>query len=351
MEVPVHAFSLTTLTLFSAHLCANCCDCPPPPAGECCEQQFFVERCQTFVSTEFLYWTADEGALDYAIKMNRPAWGPSDAFATGKYQTAAYEFRPGYRLSLAWYNEPKYWEITGQYTWLYDKGSDRTNKPSEPDLFVNSTWNTITADPLRKATSLIDLHYHLGDVYVARIFDPNPHLRLRLIGGLTLAHIEQSWKVRYSNFLDEHDRIKNKWRYFGGGLRLATTVDWFWFWQVYLTGKVSFATLLGTYKNQAIQRTNVALTPQDNPEINVRDITYDDHRFAFHTQFLVGPSFQLPCECWSMEIFAGYEFNIWMNLQEVYRSTQSGPSGAKETRLATGLFGLHGLTARLTIGF
>ncbi len=148
-------FSLASLVLCSGQLLASQYDCCEP--DPCCEQQFFVDRCQIFISAEFLYWTVEEGALDYAIKMNQPAWGPTPAFATGKYEIADYDWRPGYRVSLAWYNHPKYWEIKAEYTWLYDKGSDTTNDPSSPDLFVNSTWNTITSDPLRKASSLIDL--------------------------------------------------------------------------------------------------------------------------------------------------------------------------------------------------
>lgn len=257
-----------------------------------------------------MYWTIEEGSLDYAVRMNKTASTP-ETFALGKYQIADFDWRPGYRVALSWYNEPKYWEVSGQYTWLYDKGVDRAHKPENPNLFLNPTWNTINTDPFQEAKSRIRLHYHVGDLYVARVFDPNPHLRMRVYGGATLSYIKQKWNVRYTDFEGDFDFIKNKWRFFGGGLRLGTTFDWFWGCQFYFTGRVSFAALIGTYENESLQKI------QTNQI--VRDSVYDDHRFSFHTQFLLGPSWQKPCECWSMEIFAGYEFNIWWNLQEVYR--------------------------------
>lgn len=353
-----------TLAILSSivafHLCAEDCCCPPPPCPppECvdpctvvyydpCEGPLFVIRRQLFIHAEFLYWSIKEGALDFANRMDETPTTPT-TFAMGKYHAAEYDWRPGFRVALSWYNEPKYWEVTGQYTWFHDKGSDHVHKPDDPNLFLNPTWNTINggigALPFLEATSNIHVHYNLGDLYIARVFDPNPHLRMRVYGGATISYIKQHWNIRYSDFDNNFDFIKTKWRFFGGGLRLGTTFDWFWCYQFYLTGRVSFAGLIGTYKNDAEQFVQINQL--------VRDTHYHDHRFAFHTQFLLGPSWQRPCECWSAEIFVGYEFNIWWNLQEVYRTgVASAPQLPKETNLATGLFGLQGLTVRATIGF
>lgn len=330
--------SISTLSLVAQEDDYYCCEDPCDP----CREHLFVERSQFFINTEFLYWTVEEGVLDYAVRMNKSTTG-DPTFAIGNYKIADYDFRPGYRVSIAWYNCPKYWEATAQYTWLYNKGSNSAFDPSEEDRFLNPTWQTISQGPFQKASSLIDLHYHVGDLIIARVFDPNPHLRMRLLGGLTSSYIEQSWKIRYRNFDDEFDRVKNKWRFFGGGVRLGTTIDWFWGYQFYLTGRANFATLLGTYKNEARQITT--------DKVLVRDATYDDHRFALHGQVMLGPSWQKPCECWSIEAFVGYEFNVWLNLQEIIRSDLSDIENPKETRHARGLFGLHGLTARLTLGF
>lgn len=338
--------TLSTLSLKAGVCCGDPC-CPPPcdPCCDPCSEHLFVERCQLFITGEFLYWTTDVGAMDYAVKMDKTTTA-RETFAIGDYKVADYDWRPGYRVALAWYNYPKYWEVTGQYTWLFDKGSDSTRvaTPGETGLFLNPTVNTETTGLFRRARSLVDLHYHLGDLYVARVFDPNPHLRMRVYGGFTAAYIEQSWKKRYSDFLGNFDRLKDKWHYWAGGFRMGVTSDWFWGNCFYVTGRVSFATLIGSYKNESIQ--------VQNGDLLVRDSTYKDHRFSFHTQFIIGPSWQMPCDCWSIEIFAGYEFNVWLNLHETIRTGRATPQNAqKETSHNRGVLGMQGLTARLTLGF
>nr|NGX26890.1 hypothetical protein [Chlamydiota bacterium] len=78
---------------------------------------------------------------------------------------------------------------------------------------------------------------------------------------------------------------------------------------------------------------------------------YDDHRFAMHAQFLLGPSWQIPCDCWSFELLAAYEFNVWFNLHERIRSTSAIFDDSIESLYANSLFGTQGLTLRLNIGF
>jgi hypothetical protein len=336
--------------LFTSAFADYASSCPDYCNPVCDDWTLFVHRRQVFVNAEFLYWTVQEGALDFALKMRQPAFGPTPAFATGSYKIGKYDWRPGMRVSIGWYNEPKYWEVLAQYTWLYDKGVNHAHKPKEEDLFLNSTWGIMTSPPLESATSHLGFHYHVGDALVARVFDPNPHFRFRLVGGITTAYIKQKWRIAYDNGID-HDLLKNQWRYWAAGLRLGMTLDWFWTSHIYFSGKTSIATLLGGYKNIAVQTTTANPGGVNNPSLPIRHPRYHDHRFAFHVQFLLGPSWQQIFDCWAFELFAGYEFNLWLNLQEVFRSTQSGPSFPKETWMANGLLGLQGLTARLTIGF
>lgn len=322
---------------------------PETPEEE--EQSRFDSRQRPFANLEFLYWTVQEGALEYAIHNKSPAWGPTPAFAKGNYKRAHFDWAPGLRVSAGFYRAPHYWEAYGQYTWIFVDGSDDSHKPSASDEFIEATWNEFTPTPLDKAKSHISLHYHVGDLFVSRVFDTNPHLRLRLLGALTTAYIEQRWRVRYSDDTDNHDVIKNHWRFCGTGLRIGFSVDWFWGYHIYFTGKTTIAGLTGAYKNRAFQKTTFAPSATDNVNIPVRNIVYEDHRFALNVQMMLGPSYQQMFSCFDLELFAGYEFNIWTNLQEVYRSAQTAPAEAKENKLSTGNLGLHGLTMRLTLGF
>ncbi|MDN3506165.1 MAG: Lpg1974 family pore-forming outer membrane protein [Simkaniaceae bacterium] len=325
-----------TIPMTARELMCEQCECEPEP---CCPEHLFVERSQWYVNAEFLYWTAESGAIDYAVRASETP--PNSAvFATGDYKTADYDWSPGFRVGLAYYRCPKYWEVNAEYTWFYTKGTDSTSSD-----FVRPTRLTNAFGPFTSADSTIYLHYHVGDVYADRVFDPNPHLRLRLIGGLTTAYIKQDWKINYTNAQNVSEKVTEEWRYFGGGIRMGMRADWFWGCQFYLTGKTTFATLIGTYKNEEVQ-TN------PNTDTLFGNAKYDDHRFAVHGQFLLGPSWQIPCDCWSFELLAAYEFNTWINLHERIRSFQATfNDDSTETYYARGLFGTHGLTLRLNLGF
>lgn len=349
---PLFAFGLlSAMSLLSADEASDPCmpaSCNPCDPCDPCEdpcKQFFVERCQWFVTGEFLYWAVNTSALEYSVRSTHSNTAPM-TYAVGKYQVADYDFCPGFRVAVAWYNYPKYWEVTGQYTWLRDKGNDSATAPGKPGEFLNPTWDTFAVGDFTKASSHLQFDYQLGDLFVARIFDPNPHLRMRVLGGLTAAWIEQKWKVTYHDDMNEVEKVQNNWRFWGGGIRVGLTADWFWGHQFYFTGRTTVATLLGTYKNTYKQTTSASF------DTSIGDATYDDHRFALHSQILLGPSWQLPCECWSIEIFAGYEFNIWFNLHELIKVSQiSFNTAPKATNHSNGLLGTQGLTARLTLGF
>jgi len=346
--------SLVALSLLSALSLSADADCEPCMSecvsyDPCCEEdpckQFFVERCQTFVTAEFLYWTVETNALEYSIRSTHANTAPM-TYAVGTYKVADYDFCPGFRVALAWYNYPKYWEVTGQYTWFQDSGSDSTSAPTEPNKFLNPTWDVSAVGPFSNASSSINLNYQLGDLFVARVFDPNPHLRMRILGGLTAAYIEQKWKLNYKDVNGEKDKVQNNWRLWAGGIRVGFTADWFWGGQFYFTGRTTVATLLGTYKNTSKYSTNGSF------DSLIGDAEYDDHRFAIHSQIILGPSWQLPCECWSIEAFAGYEFNVWLNLHETINVSQLCLNDIpKQTQHSNGLFGTHGLTLRLSVGF
>lgn len=52
------------------------------------------------ISGELLYWIVSEGALDYAVRMHGPSWGPSESYAKGDMERAEFDWEPGYRLAI-----------------------------------------------------------------------------------------------------------------------------------------------------------------------------------------------------------------------------------------------------------
>lgn len=291
----------------------------------------------------FLYWRVQEGALDYALKMQHTA--PAiDNYAEGKFHKATFNGEPGFRIAASYFRAPHYWELWGQYTRLTARGKNSVGTPTQSGKFLTGTWPQIIDAPLSEAESKIHLNYNVADLVADRYFNPNPHLRVRFIGGGTAAWINQNWIIRYKNATDQISRIQNKWKFLGGGFRIGTMVDWFWEKDIYLTGTATVGTLLGSYHNKVKQTASTIDLP-------VRNANFSDIRPAFHVQGSFGPSWQKNFCNARLEIYAGYEINTWFNLQEVYRSTSNSADLAKETWLNTGLIALQGLTTRVTLDF
>lgn len=315
-------------------LCIQCYESMPD-----CKTEFFSNGCKIVTDLEFLYWTAEVNAVDYALQTNNPVFSEC---GVGDFQNADYSYDPGFRVGLRYRNGPRYWEISAAYTWLNVSGKDSVEDT------VNLITPTYLPDLLMTVTngnSDIKLWYNILDVLAARVFDPNPHLRMRVSGGITGAWIEQNWKVTYSDTMNFVSTLNQKWTYRAVGYRVGAAFDWFWIWDIYLTGKASVGMTVGKYVNLSKQSSQFSM----NPNLTFRDSRYEDYRIATHLQMLLGFSYQKLCQCVDYEIFAGYEFNAWNNLNEIFRC--QGDSEFMNTLINNGLLGLHGLNVRLTVSF
>lgn len=339
---------LATESLFSATP-SNCA----PPLGSPYDADLFHKDVEIVtISPELLYWTVDEGSLDYAQKMTQPPWSANTpSYASGKVQSAKFDLAPGFRISIGYFNAPKYWRVQGQYTHLITRGKNRAEKPTASNEYLTGTWPQITSNPLTHAHSNIFFNYNLFDLTIDRIFVPNPHLRMRLGGGISLAWVQQDWKVQYFDATDGNTTIRNRWHYIAGGLKMGLTGDWYWGNNIYISGGGNAGIYIGGYSNLAKQTTTFQPLPTDNPMVPVRDSLLKDTRPSMNLQFYLGPSWQKNFGCNRVELFAGYEINGWLNLQEIRRSTSGSPSVAKETWSSTSVLALQGLSVRFTVDF
>jgi hypothetical protein len=326
----------------------NCC----VEVEDECEPDLFRRNAQVFSgSAEFLYWGVTEGALDYALKMRHDAWGPSDSYAQGRFENASYGFDPGFRVAGTYFRAPHYWEVKWQYTRMTSRGKNHSSKPDAALQFLTGTWPHITDLAITEAHSDIHLNYNVFDWMVDRVFIPNPHLRLKVVGGALAAWMDQNWQVKYTDTAFNLTKIRNRWHFVGAGLKTGTMVDWYWTGDLYMTAQGFFGLLMGSYSNHAKQSTTFQPLPGDNTAIPVRDTSYHDIRPAVTAQMLLGPSYQKNFCNNRIEIFAGFEMNAWFNVQEIYRSTSGPASAAKETWINTSMMALYGLTTRLTVDF
>ncbi len=298
-----------------------------------------------FVNAEFLYWTASAGDLDYAFKYSAAPYTDTNS-GIGEYKLADYDYDPGFRVAIGWFNAPNYWQIFWQFTWMRIKDTDSTSSDGSATIPLVGTFHHAFLGTLNRATSNLRFNEELGDFLVSRVFIPNPHLRMRAIAGFTGGRVQQVFKAQYRDTALNTADIYNKWRFLGVGLRAGLDFDWFMGYDIYVTGKASIASLVGKHKNTSRITNNIQ-------NRNLQDIKYDEWRGAYNFQFLIGPSYQRSFRCNRLEIFAGYEWNSWLNVHEIIRNSRESTTltDAIFPRINKGAFLLHGLTTRLTVDF
>lgn len=295
-----------------------------------------------FINAEALYWTAQADCLDFAWVGTASASAGLD----GRYHKADFKWKPGVRVSAGYFNAPKYWEFQLQYTWEYIKGSKTINRPSGG--YILSCWPNDADDLISQAKNHAALHYQTWDGVAARVFIPNPHFRLRFLGGLTTARMKENFNTWFYGSIN-NSRIETMWKYWGIGFKVGTFLDWFLGKDFYLTGKCAFASLMGYHKSSIYYR----ISGEDSAIEYTRDKGW---RPAFMTQFFGGPSWQRSFGKYRVEVFAGYEFNGWFNVLEVLGMIDESTSAlftdlTNRTETEKSMLGLHGLTCRVSFNF
>ena len=294
---------------------------------------------------EFLYWKAMEGAMSYAFKTDSvdPV---KDTAAIGQYENATYGMDPGFRLALSFFRAPHYWEVWAQYTRMTSHGSNHIAAPSGGNRYLDPVWESAppasTNQALSAADSSLHLNYNVIDFNFDRVYQHNPHLRLRFIGGLTGAWIDQSTQIDYSCLSGDNSSVHLKWNYWGAGFRFGFMGDWYWFEDFYMTSRFTLAGFVGPYENSSHQTSDGTVT---------RNTRYSDNRAVVNMQLLIGPSWQKTFGKRRIELFAGCEYNIWGNLQEVYNTSQASPTSSRGSWINKGDLSFIGLTARATTTF
>jgi hypothetical protein len=317
---------------------------PPPPPYD--YDLFKKDTEVVFLNAEFLYWSAQLPHVEYVFKYDRPTEN-AVVYGLGKYKLSNFKWDPGFRVSIGWFNAPKYWSVYGEFTWIKIDGTNKAIKTSDPIVATFPQLATLNAE-LSEAKSKISLNYEFSDLVVARFFVPNPHLRLRIGGGFTAGRIKENWNILYTDILDQTEKVLNSYKFLGAGFRVVLDFSWYWGNNVYLTGKATTAPLIGKYRYNSTIKTDTAASYYDLSH-------FSQYRGAYNIQFLLGPSYQKAFCHTRIEVFAGYELNGWINIHEVNRNSQSTNANLVKTEkiasCANGMLLMDGLSTRISIDF
>ncbi len=340
-----------------------------------------IKKAAGYIGIEFLWWKAYEGALDYAIKgQTGPNPGNDQViWSIGKLKSAHLAWDPGYRVFLGYRFHPDFWEVETVYTYYHSSNGDKVRHPkccppdtvtidsvtTNPEKATIGTFLQYTNTPITLAKSSISLNYNMGDLLLARRVPVTDTLIIRGIFGASGLWLDQHWKYLYLpgdlivDGVNEGPGAivsgKENWKFSAGGMRLGIDLDWFIGKGFSLLTEGSAALFFGSYSKLSFSKTNnhvpqnqVSLSPQVLENLKIHD-----DRFSVHTRLSFMPAWGMRFDRFSFLLYAGYELNIFTNVQETYRSLSASTRSidARTTGFTYGLLGMQGLTAGLKFDF
>ena len=298
----------------------------------------------------FLYWRTLEDGVDYAIKGQPNTATPTGAI--GDYKVGHYDWDPGFRVALGYRFKPYFHEIEAEWTYFHNSGSDSSFGPStiQNGMLVGTFAQPFSAgsnSANRKATSDLDLHYNVLNIYLGSTVMYQDHMIFRFFVGPTGAWIDQDWTVKY--FSSDNDEVANvDWDYHAGGLRFGMSNEWYIKCGFGIVSQLSFGGYVGSYDNhEKIVQTfkNPART------ITRQDTKLDETRFAFNPQFLIGLKWGKVFQSCAISLYAAYEINPWFNLHMVNRALLGTGADSRISNISDGIFTPQGLNLNFSFSF
>ncbi|MDX8431131.1 MAG: Lpg1974 family pore-forming outer membrane protein [Candidatus Algichlamydia australiensis] len=341
-----------------------CCEpvcCPkvykplPPPCQRCPMAMRYHpaidEESQFAARGEFLIWKTAANPLDYALPKQVNETGV-DTGAIGPYEVLDYDWDPAFRLALQYRFCPDFWQAEVQYTYLSNSGSDSVNGGSNPnpaagEAFLTGTFIQETGEALSRASASIDFDYHVLDFYLARRFLLAESIIFKFLFGASGAWINQDLDVRYTGFDIASSRTTNNWKYNAGGIKAGITNDWFLGKGFGIYSQLVLGGFIGNWKGDA-RNTSIDTTGTSQ---TLENWTYEDTRFALTTQFQLGLSWHWLFENISLRLFAGYEMNPWININDIRASSLQDDTRQRFSRIHRGLICPQGVTLNAQVGF
>ncbi|MBY0529799.1 MAG: hypothetical protein K2P51_06370 [Rhabdochlamydiaceae bacterium] len=182
-------------------------------------------RSHFFVQAEALFWKPAIDQLNYVIEQKNPDH-PSSKY-DGSIKSATFEWNFGYRLSTGYTLPHDRWDISAMWTSISNNGSKKERAAHNLRLlqtegYQNTITNNIADVKGRWSIDLKQIELALG-----KEFHPSPWIKIRPMGGLRSAWIDQDSDVDF--FLNTNNEIAREladWDFWGLGFVAGASVDW-----------------------------------------------------------------------------------------------------------------------------
>ncbi len=305
-----------------------------------------INGCDIFITADYLYWSAHEDNLEYAVTGN-----PSDLTEStrqGSVKNTNFRYQTGFRGGLGFSFDHDLWDSDFNYTWFQsNKNKGHTHVHSaKAGLFPSFTPALVTPEGsfFSHAKTIWQLHFNSLDWELGRNLYISKYLSIRPFIGLKGTWQQQKdvnnyklttttdYKIPYQNLLKSY--------FFGVGARGGINTSWHlsgtWsfigdlalsgVWGQFNTHRKDYFKLEGEDKVTSINKKNHFNTIIPVLELCLgikKDAWFSEDRFHISVQ-------------------AGWEEQIWWD-QNKFSLTNGVPRGGDLT--------IQGLTARIRIDF
>lgn len=306
-------------------------------------------RCGFNAGVDFLYWTACQDRLDFAVD-HATADDPPTLLGTGDTHFLHYDWSPGVRAYLG--VEVLGFGVRGQYTWIETKADGSKDYTDLDSVLVASLLHPSTG--LTDATIAYgsqNLWYESADLLFSREAEfCDQKLILRPFIGANWMRIKQELEVTYEgeDFIDNPEQVRWDSTLSGPGAIAGFELFYRWLCGIGMYGKLAASITGAVIDNEHVQvaldSTGADIPP---PQIQLEE-----------TQRICVPGYQLEAgitwdsccwACYNIRFRLCYEFNQWLNTPQLrrYHFENEGVSNAA----TDGSIALHGGTFGIDLRF
>lgn len=334
----------------------------------------FPENTKTVMGgINYLYWTLSEPALHYAtVKTNPiPTETPigtgfgAQTSQLGIIEQASFDWSSGARIFIGTHFKDTPWSLYSEYTIYQTSGTNQLQRPlSSYGYLTGMDMLQDTATPAQSSTSKTSFKYESFRLLVETGFNPLPPVMVVLGFGPKLSSYHQLWTVLFSPFTNNLGNIvassgtstynQMSWKAWGVGLNVAGDVE-FHFGKGFALGVGgSISPLVGQVKNRSYNTDSPIGSTANVPNPIELDISQKyTYRLMWESQLSPTFSWSFNTSSAAFRFTAGYEFNCFWNMNEIYRAgpTQGTVSTAKYPIYSNEPIYAHGLVGGLAIAF
>jgi len=184
-----------------------------------------------FVFGDVLYWHADEGGTDWAMRITQTNVGVGTGHRHLRNQDVDFGWDWGFRVGIGYNMVHDEWDTQLYYTWFQTKKEESVGSEESAFSFVAST----NVADIQIANSNYSngeinwtIHYSVLDWELGRDYNVSKHLALRPHVGIKTAWISQHIKGHFVEIGVAHDRdfFKMENEFWGVGPSFGANMHW-----------------------------------------------------------------------------------------------------------------------------